>query len=423
MAKKPNLNLAAFTGVMAAASGATPPDAEIDVALIVVERQVRSKLGDLTELAAAIKAVGVLEPILLLALEDGRYRLIAGERRLRSSIMAGRTKIPALIKRGLTELQIRQMQVMENNEREDLSAFDEAMGVAEDVGKFGFKEAMAIWNRSEAWISKRLAVTKYEEAVRQVLESGLCGDLEVLHSLNQLYSVSVDEYNGMIERMRSGGTVSRDDARNKVSSAKLWKRQGEQAKKAIEAPRPPAANDGDDQAVEEHEDNEQTPAQKAKKPDSKKTAPPAKGQKAGKAESTPQPVAELSAQQTVVAAAQAQDRAAAGLQTRRAELMEWGAALRPHFNSMQSHMATLGYELAEGEWVLWTGFLDTVLPMLASLGKDRAGAYIKRLQTELKGRDALEWWRALHPAGDGEDNASDDSAREMVPTMPEGWRF
>ena len=65
MAKAPKMNLSQFTGVMQAAAKVAP-DAEIDIALIDIERQVRTKIGDLTELAASIKVDGVLEPIILL---------------------------------------------------------------------------------------------------------------------------------------------------------------------------------------------------------------------------------------------------------------------------------------------------------------------------------------------------------------------
>ena len=49
----------------------------------------------------------------------------------------------------MTELQIRRLQVTENNDRDDLTAYEEAMGVIEDVELYGTKEAMTIWNRGE----------------------------------------------------------------------------------------------------------------------------------------------------------------------------------------------------------------------------------------------------------------------------------
>lgn len=430
MATKPKLNLASFTGVVSAASGTTTaPDAEIDVTLIDVERQVRTDLGDLTELAASIADIGVLEPIILLAKDGGRFRLIAGERRYRATILAKKPKVPALIKRGLTDFQVRQIQVTENNDREGLSAYDEAMGVAEDVENFGFKEAMRIWNRSEGWVSKRVAVKKYADPVCELLKTKLCGDLEVLHSLNQLYGLSVNEYNALVERMRSGVTVGRDDARNKVSSVKVWAKQAAATAKVIERPADPQAPDdaGEDLAGEDSPGGEPVstggseagpePAPKGKpaaKADSKKPA-------AKKQEQPAKPVKVAKERQEGAEALR--DKANAALLTQRAELMEWGDVLRPHFNSMQTNMATLGYELADGEWVLWTGFLDTLLPMLHSLGKDRGVAYLKRLQTELKTRDPLDWWRELHPAAPGQDNDSDDAEREPVAEMPKGWTF
>lgn len=425
---KPKLNLASFTGVVSTASGTTTaPDAEIDVTLIDVERQVRTDLGDMTELAASIKDIGVLEPIILLAKDGGRFRLVAGERRYRASILAEKPKVPAIIKRGLTDFQVRQIQVTENNDREGLSAYDEAIGVAEDVEKFGFKEAMRIWNRSEGWVSKRMAVKKYAEPVRELLQTKVCGDLEVLHSLNQLYGVSINEYNALVDRMRSGVTVSRDDARNKVSSAKVWQKQSAAAAKVME--RPASASEA---AVEsEHEDDDAADAPLGAG-DDVAAAPAPKGSKAKGEEKKPAKKKEQAskpvkggkeAQAPQESPAVARDKANTALLTQRAELMEWGDVLRPHFNAMQNNMGTLGYSLAEGEWVLWTGFLDTVLPMLHSLGKERGVAYLKRLTSELKTQEPLAWWQELHPAAPGQDNEREDSEREPVAEMPKGWTF
>lgn len=437
MATKPKLNLASFTGVVSAASGTTTaPDAEIHVTLIDVERQVRTDLGDLTELVASIADIGVLEPIILLAKDGGRFRLIAGERRYRASILAKKPKVPALIKRGLTDFQVRQIQVTENNDREGLSAYDEAMGVTEDADNFGFKEALRIWNRSEGWVSKRMAVKKYADPVRELLQTKVCGDLEVLHSLNQLYGLNVNEYNALAERMRSGVTVGRDDARNKVSSVKVWMKQAEAAAKVIERPAAqPASNVADDdQADDDAGDDSHNGEPEGLERDEAAPAPAPTGKTATKAEekkpaakkqeqaTKPTKLAKVS-KESQESAKSLRDKANTALLTQRAELMEWGDVLRPHFNSMQTNMATLGYELADGEWVLWTGFLDTVLPMLASLGKDRRIAYLKRLQSDLKTQEPLAWWRELHPAAAGQDNDSDKSEREPVAEMPKGWTF
>jgi len=409
---KPKLNLASFTGVVeAAARPTTPPDAEIDLALIDVQKQVRSKLGDMTDLVAGIKAQGIIQPVVLLAKDDGRFRLIAGERRCRAAYLAGLIKVPAIIKKGLSEFEIRLIQVAENNDRENLSPYDEAIGVAEDVENFGFKEAIRIWNRSEAWVSKRTAVKKYADPVRDVLSEGLCGDLEVLHSLNQLYALNIKEYEVLVHRLRSGVAVTRDDARNKVSAVKTWKNQGAERANAVEVEKTNSIeeSDGDNNlAASLHitEPGLEKPKSKAKKnktseKKSNKANPPIDSK----------------------AAAADHDRAKVALHALRAELMEWGEVNRGQFDSIQAHIKSLNFELAEGEWVLWTGFLDTVLPMLVSLGKDRGVSYLKRLQGELKGKDALTMWSDLHPTEGDQENDDTIPVRVPVVEMPKGWHF
>lgn len=413
MAKTPKMELTNFTGVVRAAAKA---DGSIDIELIDVEKQVRTQFGDLTQFAEGIGANGLDTPIVVMVRPDGRYRLIAGERRVRAFRLLGWTQIPARIRRDLSEQEIRGIQVRENNDRENLSAYDEAMGVAEDVANYGFQGAVGIWNRSESWVSKRLSVEKYAPQVLDLLQSGTCGDLEILQSLNQLFGVNVQEFTSMVERMRRGETVSREDARNKVSAAKGWQKQVEAAAKesrraaAALAEEQRAENDGS--AVEpggalDRGGEEESPAPTGSKSKSKaKSKAKAAGKKPGQTQDR-QEVPVITGKETEEA-----------LLVTRGDLMHWGNVLRPHFNDMQNKMSALGYPLAEGEWVLWTGFLDIFLPVLHSLGKERGVAYLKRLQGELKAREPMDWWRELHPAVPG----SDDE-REPAAQMPDGWTF
>ena len=80
----------------------------------------------LEELAESIKANGVVQPIVVRpAKEDGRYTLILGERRLHASKKAGKTHIPALVRR-VSEQQAAEMTIVENLQREDLSPLEQA---------------------------------------------------------------------------------------------------------------------------------------------------------------------------------------------------------------------------------------------------------------------------------------------------------
>lgn len=111
------------------------------------------------------------------------------------------------------------------------------MGVIEDVEQYGTKEAMTIWNRGEAWVSKRMAVRRYADPVRELLENDLCGDFEVLHCLNQIYEIedAHTEFARLSHRMNEGLPLSRDEARNTLARMKSWKQQQDElAQRRIE---------------------------------------------------------------------------------------------------------------------------------------------------------------------------------------------
>ena len=81
----------------------------------------------LEELSASIAQYGVLQPLLVSPTEDGRYLLIAGERRLRASRMAKLTEVPVIISDYTTQ-QIAEIALIENLQREDLHFLEEAEG-------------------------------------------------------------------------------------------------------------------------------------------------------------------------------------------------------------------------------------------------------------------------------------------------------
>lgn len=80
----------------------------------------------LNELSQSIKSYGLIQPVTVRPLENGRYQLISGERRLRASKLAGLTQIPAFV-RTADDLQSIQMALVENIQREDLNAIEIAV--------------------------------------------------------------------------------------------------------------------------------------------------------------------------------------------------------------------------------------------------------------------------------------------------------
>ncbi len=89
--------------------------------------QPRLNVGDLTELRQSIEAKGVLEPLLVRPLPDGRCRIIAGERRFRAAMEAGLTEVPC-IELDVPDNEVVEIALIENLHRKDLHPFEEAEG-------------------------------------------------------------------------------------------------------------------------------------------------------------------------------------------------------------------------------------------------------------------------------------------------------
>lgn len=126
----------------------------------------------LAELSASIKEFGVLQPLLVAPAEGGKYLLIAGERRLRASRMAGLKEIPVIISE-YTSQQIAEIALIENLQREDLHFLEEADGYEQLMDKFHLtQEAMAARvGKKQSTIANKLRLLRLSENVRKALVS------------------------------------------------------------------------------------------------------------------------------------------------------------------------------------------------------------------------------------------------------------
>ena len=95
----------------------------------------------LNELADSIREHGVLQPLLVRPLPGGSYQLVAGERRWRASRMAGLQEVPVVI-REMDEEQAMEIALIENLQREDLNAIEEATGYKQLMERYGTEEAL-----------------------------------------------------------------------------------------------------------------------------------------------------------------------------------------------------------------------------------------------------------------------------------------
>ena len=93
----------------------------------------------LEELAASLKSTGMIQPIIVRSMGEGRYELVAGERRWRAAQLAGLPTISA-IARDVDRLTQAQMALIENIQREDLNPLDRAMAYRELIGQLGLSQ-------------------------------------------------------------------------------------------------------------------------------------------------------------------------------------------------------------------------------------------------------------------------------------------
>lgn len=394
-------------------------DDDIALDLIDIHRQVRIKMKYLKEFAEHLKVQGVKSAVILLALPNGRYRLIAGERRVRASILAGLTTIPARIERDLDEREIRAIQVAENNQRENLTAYEQAMGVIEDVNKYGVQEAMVIWSRSESWISKRVSVAKYDTRITKLMDDEFTDDLELLQTLNHIIALKPDDFFALESRLRSEQTVTRDEARAKLAGIKAWMQEQEQLehrkKKLAATPATPQR-----QATERADSNAKAadrdePAARTEEPVQRQapTAAPTASAPAATGGS-----AQNSHAEPIEPSEQDEEELRQAFQQRLQAIYRVGTASRDLFEEIKIDLESLGCTKDQTDWTIWSGFLSIALPILAASGPARTASIMQRLQTELKRNSATQLWENLHPEASGT-----ESGRQEVAVMPQGWRL
>ena len=127
----------------------------------------------LDELAASISQLGIIQPLTVRALGDGRYELISGERRLRASRRAGLKRVPAYVREADTEAML-EMAIVENVQREDLNPVEVAIGyqrLMEEVGLTQEQVADKV-GKSRPSIANVLRLLKLPPRVQASLRDG-----------------------------------------------------------------------------------------------------------------------------------------------------------------------------------------------------------------------------------------------------------
>lgn len=137
--------------------------------------QPRSHMDEtsLNELAASIKAQGIMQPILARKLADGSHEIIAGERRWRAAKLAGLSHVPVLV-RSVPDNVALAMALIENIQRENLNPLEEAMGIQRLIDEFKMTHQIAADSvgRSRSAASNLLRLLKLAKPVQNMLMEG-----------------------------------------------------------------------------------------------------------------------------------------------------------------------------------------------------------------------------------------------------------
>ncbi|MBR7113046.1 MAG: ParB/RepB/Spo0J family partition protein [Firmicutes bacterium] len=128
----------------------------------------------LSELAASIREHGVLQPIVVVKKDGGKYMIVAGERRWRASAQAELKEIPAIV-RDLSELHLKELALIENIQREDLQPLEEAETYRELMELHGYtqEDLAARLGKSRPYIANTLRLLQLDDEQQGMLARGV----------------------------------------------------------------------------------------------------------------------------------------------------------------------------------------------------------------------------------------------------------
>ena len=152
--------------------------------------------GSLTELAASIKARGVIQPIVARAVGASQYEILAGERRWRAARMAGLESVPAVVREVPDEAALG-IGLIENIQREDLNPLEEASGLKRLIDEFRLthEQVAGAIGRSRVGVTNLLRLLDLAPAVQAMLQDGKIdmGHARALLALSKSRQVEVAE--------------------------------------------------------------------------------------------------------------------------------------------------------------------------------------------------------------------------------------
>lgn len=169
--------------------------------------RMQMKEEELQELSESIKQQGIMQPLLVRKITEGKFEIIAGERRFRAAGLAGLEEVPALIKE-VDDQTAAAMALIENMQRQDLNPLEEAEGLARLISDFGFthEQAAKVVGKSRSAVTNLLRLTQLPKHVQTLLMSG---DIDMGHARAML-NVPADKQVGLAQKVAAQGLSVRE---------------------------------------------------------------------------------------------------------------------------------------------------------------------------------------------------------------------
>jgi ParB family chromosome partitioning protein len=202
-----------------AASAGAPVGRMISIELLDPNpNQPRQVMGDLSELMASVAEKGIIEP-LVVRQRLGRYQIIAGERRYHAAVQVGLREVPVVV-REVDDAEVMELALVENLQRKDLTAFEEAEALHQLAQKCDYThEDMARkLGKSRTAITESLSLNNMPDEVRNLCR---LADISSKSTLLQIVrQADPKKMLALVERLISSGNgVTRQDVRKETKTA------------------------------------------------------------------------------------------------------------------------------------------------------------------------------------------------------------
>jgi ParB family transcriptional regulator, chromosome partitioning protein len=197
--------------------------------------QPRQVMGDLSELMASVAEKGVIEPLIVRP-RGGRFQIIAGERRYHAAVQVGLRELPVVV-RDSDDAEVMELALVENLQRKDLTAFEEAEALQQLAQKcrYTHEDMARKLGKSRTSITESLSLANMPEEVRNICR---LADISSKSTLLQIVRQGdPQKMLGLVEKMVTQGGVTRQEVRKETAKPKAGK-----PKSFIFSFRPPTKN-------------------------------------------------------------------------------------------------------------------------------------------------------------------------------------